>query len=65
VHARASREWRVLGWSATTSLDVDRLFDETATLLFGFPDPGRVLRFGVALRPASTAYTSASTRGLP
>ena len=60
VHARASREWRILGWSATTSLDVDRLFDETDTLIFGFPDPGRVLRFGVELRPTSAGSIPAS-----
>lgn len=65
VHARASREWRIFGWSARTSLDVDRLLDEKDTLIFGFPDPGRVLRFGVELRPAPKASTTASTRGLP
>src|SRR5690606_11115067 len=65
VHARVSREWRVLGWTAITALDADRLFDEKSTLIFGFPDAGRVLRFGVELRPAAATSTNTAKRGLP
>ena len=51
VSAAVARDWRVGGWTVTPSLRGDRLFDEKASLIFGFPEPGRVLRLDVTLRP--------------
>jgi iron complex outermembrane receptor protein len=38
------REWRLGGIDLTTNLQVDRLFDEKDTLIFGFPEAGRRFR---------------------
>jgi outer membrane receptor protein involved in Fe transport len=47
-----AREWRVGGWAATTALRVDRLLDETESMIAGFPEPGRRLRMDLRLRRA-------------
>ncbi len=45
-------------WRARFELRVDRLLDEKASLIFGFPEPGRVLRLGVRLTPDFAAAAS-------
>jgi outer membrane cobalamin receptor len=45
-----SREWRVGGWAAVTAIDVDRLFGERHSLIAGYPEPGRRVRFDLRLR---------------
>jgi outer membrane cobalamin receptor len=45
-----SREWRIGGWSAVTAIDVDRLFGERHSLIAGYPEPGRRVRFDLRLR---------------
>jgi outer membrane cobalamin receptor len=47
-----SRAWRVGRWSAVTAVDVDRLFDETQSLIAGYPEPGRRIRFDLRLSRA-------------
>jgi vitamin B12 transporter len=62
--ASLARDFRVGGWSLTTALRADRLFDEKDALIFGFPEPGRTLRLDLSLRPAGAhvpAFTRAST----
>jgi vitamin B12 transporter len=36
---------RLLGWESSAGLRINRLLDETDTLIFGYPDPGRVVHF--------------------
>jgi hypothetical protein len=48
------REWRVGRWAATSALHVERLFDETSSLIAGFPEPGRRLRIDLRLRRADS-----------
>ncbi|MBI4540933.1 MAG: TonB-dependent receptor [Gemmatimonadetes bacterium] len=50
VAAAARHEWDLGDYALDTALRVDRLFDERATLIFGFPDPGRVFRVEVRVR---------------
>ncbi|HYJ78357.1 MAG TPA: TonB-dependent receptor plug domain-containing protein, partial [Longimicrobiaceae bacterium] len=52
VDVDVGREWRLGRWTATSALHVDRLFDETSSLIAGFPEPGRRLRFDLRLRRA-------------
>ncbi|HET7463349.1 MAG TPA: TonB-dependent receptor [Longimicrobium sp.] len=47
-----SREWRLGRWHAVTAVDVDRLFDETQSLIAGYPEPGRRIRFDLRLSRA-------------
>jgi outer membrane cobalamin receptor len=49
--AGLARDLRVGGWTVTPSLHVERLLGETASLIFGFPEPGRTLRLDVTLKP--------------
>ncbi|HEX7051920.1 MAG TPA: TonB-dependent receptor [Longimicrobiales bacterium] len=49
VSVGAERDWRLGDWSLTTTLRADRLFDQKSSLIFGFPEPGRVLRLGLRL----------------
>lgn len=55
THLSAGREWRSSAWRAGLSVRVDRLLDERGTLIFGYPEPGRMLRLrldlGRTLRP--------------
>ncbi|HEU4453966.1 MAG TPA: TonB-dependent receptor, partial [Longimicrobium sp.] len=52
VEMDVAREWRVGGWAATAAVRVDRLLDETESLIAGFPEPGRRLRLDLRLRRA-------------
>lgn len=45
-----SKEWRLGGWAAVTAIDVDRLFGERASLIAGYPEPGRRVRMDLRLR---------------
>ncbi|HEX8693917.1 MAG TPA: TonB-dependent receptor [Longimicrobium sp.] len=47
-----AREWRIGRWAAEAALHVDRLFDETSSLIAGFPEPGRRLRLDLRVRRA-------------
>jgi outer membrane cobalamin receptor len=42
------------GWSVGLDLRVDRVFDDDDSLIFGFPEPGRTIRFGVRVTPNPT-----------
>lgn len=44
------REWRLGGIDLITNLQVDRLFDEKDTLIFGFPEAGRRFRLEARVR---------------
>jgi len=48
-HARS-----VGGWSIGLDVRVDRVFDHDGALIFGFPEPGRTVRFGVRVTPDPT-----------
>jgi outer membrane cobalamin receptor len=48
---RVQRDLRIAGWRVTPSLDVDRLFDNTDALIFGYPEPGRTFRLSLGLQP--------------
>ena len=50
AEAGLSREWRLGGWTAVTAIDVDRLFGERESLIAGYPEPGRRVRFDLRLR---------------
>jgi len=50
AEAGLSREWRIGGWAAVTAIDVDRLFGERESLIAGYPEPGRRVRFDLRLR---------------
>ncbi|HYH78392.1 MAG TPA: TonB-dependent receptor plug domain-containing protein [Longimicrobium sp.] len=47
-----SRAWRVGRWAAVTAVDVDRVFDQTQSLIAGYPEPGRRVRFDLRLSRA-------------
>jgi outer membrane cobalamin receptor len=49
-----AHEREIAGWSVGFDARVDRVFDEDDSLIFGFPEPGRSLRFGVRIAPADT-----------
>lgn len=49
------RTWRVGGVTADLALRVDRLLDEKANLIFGFPEPGRVFEVQLRVRPGRVA----------
>ena len=42
------REFSAGGWTLTPSIAVDRLLDNEDSLIFGYPEPGRTLRFEMA-----------------
>jgi vitamin B12 transporter len=50
---RVSHDWNVGDWRLRAGIDVDRLLDETASLIYAFPDPGRTVRFSLELRRQS------------
>jgi iron complex outermembrane receptor protein len=60
--AALSRSWPVRGWTLTTALRADRLFDERESLIFGFPEPGRTLRMDFTLEPFRNPSTRAVSR---
>jgi outer membrane cobalamin receptor len=49
--AQLARDLPLGRWHARAALRVDRLFDERDSLIFGYPEPGRVVRASVTLRP--------------
>jgi outer membrane cobalamin receptor len=49
---RVERGWRLGRWSAVTAVDVDRIFDEKHSLIAGYPEPGRRVRFDLRLSRA-------------
>ena len=52
---RLGRGFAAGGWEFTPTLMVDRLLDNEDSLIFGYPEPGRTLRFELALRPRGTS----------
>jgi outer membrane cobalamin receptor len=48
---RLRRSFAAAGWQITPMLAVDRVFDNRNSLIFGYPEPGRVIRFEVAAGP--------------
>ncbi|MGD2216461.1 MAG: TonB-dependent receptor, partial [Gemmatimonadales bacterium] len=51
VDLRVRRSFDAGNWQITPMLAVDRLFDNDDSMIFGYPEPGRVLRFELAVRP--------------
>jgi outer membrane cobalamin receptor len=51
LDAGVSYERMIGGWIMGLELRVDRVFDNDDALVFGFPEPGRVARFGVRIAP--------------
>lgn len=51
VDLRIRRDIRIAGWRLVPRLDVNRLFDSTDALIFGYPEPGRTFRLGLGLQP--------------
>jgi outer membrane cobalamin receptor len=51
VDLRLRRSFDAGTWQITPTLAVDRLFDNDDSLIFGYPEPGRVLRLELAARP--------------
>lgn len=49
--AQVTRSWALGRYSVEAALRVDRLFDEKASLIFGFPEPGRTLAVEARIRP--------------
>jgi iron complex outermembrane receptor protein len=58
VSADVARTWRAGEFAFATALHIDRLLDERATLIFGFPDPGRVAELRVRISRIVTPSTS-------
>ena len=52
VGLRLRRTLRAGSWQLTPLLAIERLFDTTDSLIFGYPEPGRLLRFELAARPS-------------
>jgi vitamin B12 transporter len=55
VDLRLRRSFDAGSWRITPTLAVDRLFDNDDSLIFGYPEPGRVVRFELAARPRPPA----------
>jgi len=55
VDLRLRRSFDAGGWRITPMLAVDRLLDNDDSLIFGYPEPGRVVRFELAVRPQPLA----------
>jgi len=47
-----SRGWRLGRWNAAGALSIDRIFDEKQSLIAGYPEPGRRVRFDLRLTRA-------------
>jgi vitamin B12 transporter len=54
VDLRLRRSFDAGNWQITPTLAVDRLLDNDDSLIFGYPEPGRVVRFELAARPRGT-----------
>jgi outer membrane cobalamin receptor len=50
--AGLSRGWRLGRWAAVGALSIDRIFNEKQSLIAGFPEPGRRVRFDLRLSRA-------------
>ncbi len=48
---RLRRDFDAGAWRLTPSLSIDRLFDNDDSLIFGYPEPGRVIRVELLARP--------------
>ncbi len=48
---RLRRSFDAGGWQVTPTLAVDRVFDNRNSLIYGYPEPGRVIRIEIAARP--------------
>lgn len=55
VDLGASTRLRLDGWTVRPSLRIERLFDASGSLIFGFPDPGRTLSVGVEVATPGAA----------
>ena len=51
LHLRLRRAFDAGAWEIIPTLSVDRLFDNDDSLIFGYPEPGRTIRFEIAARP--------------
>jgi iron complex outermembrane receptor protein len=51
VDLRLRRAFDAGNWQIVPLIAIDRLFDETSSLIFGYPEPGRTFRFEIAIRP--------------
>ncbi len=60
VDLRVGRGFNAAGWRLTPRLTVQRLFDNDDSLIFGYPEPGRTLRFELAAAPSSSAQMEIS-----
>ena len=47
-----SRAWPLGRWAAVGAVSIDRIFDEKQSLIAGFPEPGRRVRFDLRLSRA-------------
>ncbi len=48
---RLRRSFDAGGWQIVPTLAVDRLLNNDAALIYGYPEPGRLVRFEIAARP--------------
>ncbi|KPK66360.1 MAG: hypothetical protein AMS21_02545 [Gemmatimonas sp. SG8_38_2] len=53
LHLRLRRAFDAGAWEIIPTLSVDRLFDNDDSLIFGYPEPGRTIRFEIAAHPQS------------
>ncbi len=51
VDLRLRRRFELGRWQLAPTLAVDRLFDGADSLIFGYPEPGRVIHLELAVRP--------------
>ncbi|UCC71824.1 MAG: TonB-dependent receptor [Gemmatimonadota bacterium] len=51
VDLRLRRDFDAGNWQITPAIGVDRLFDNDDSMIFGYPEPGRVIRLEFAARP--------------
>lgn len=51
LDAAVVHEQPIARWAVTFELHIDRVLDNEDTLIFGFPEPGRLARFGVRVAP--------------
>ncbi|NIR46405.1 MAG: TonB-dependent receptor [Gemmatimonadetes bacterium] len=63
VDLRVRHRFDMEAWRLTAALVVDRLLDTEASLIYGYPEPGRVLRFELAASPQLTKMNEAKGEG--
>jgi outer membrane cobalamin receptor len=51
IDLRLRRSFEAGSWEIIPTLAVDRLLNNDDSLIFGYPEPGRTVRFEVAARP--------------